>query len=210
MVPSCRAIFGFWEMKLNRRCMQGVCKTIKKVNKSVSKEKNGCKKVKIKYSLLGLITIKHKATTSYMDTCCKIQPNPKKRCPHTNNPVKKWHHLSWRIPWTLVAIFNEVLFRGRVFRGCSDPLSFPHDILYERYRFSAEGIRYECRLLESYVGNITKTSHYSNANCVHSIWDFFKQELTCIQLVNACNLSKDCMPCYSPGCTCSHSTNEYV
>ncbi|XP_028304088.1 putative nuclease HARBI1 [Gouania willdenowi] len=37
--------------------------------------------------------------------------------------------------------------RERVFRDRSDPLAFTDDYLYERYRFSADGIRYLCRLL---------------------------------------------------------------
>ncbi|KAK0138911.1 hypothetical protein N1851_024530 [Merluccius polli] len=42
----------------------------------------------------------------------------------------------------------------RRFRDRSDPLALPEDILYERYRFSSEGIRYLIVL----VGNATKRS----------------------------------------------------
>ncbi len=50
------------------------------------------------------------------------------------------------------------LTRERVFRGRSDPLAFSDDILYERHRFSAEGTRYRCRLVDVYVTNATRWS----------------------------------------------------
>ena len=46
----------------------------------------------------------------------------------------------------------------RIFRDRTDPLASHDDILYERYRFSAEGIRYICNLLEPYIGSATKRS----------------------------------------------------
>ncbi|KAK0144625.1 DDB1- and CUL4-associated factor 11 [Merluccius polli] len=49
------------------------------------------------------------------------------------------------------------LRRQRVFRDRSDPLALPEDILYERYRFSSEGIRYLI-VLVGHVGNATKRS----------------------------------------------------
>ena len=56
-------------------------------------------------------------------------------------------------------IVQGSLRRERVFRDRSDLLSFPYVIFYERYRFSAEGICYLCKLLEPYVSNSTKRSH---------------------------------------------------
>ena len=46
----------------------------------------------------------------------------------------------------------------RIFRDRTDPLASHDDILYEHYRFSAEGRRYICNLLEPYIGSATKRS----------------------------------------------------
>ena len=46
----------------------------------------------------------------------------------------------------------------RLLRDRADPLAFPDEILYERYRFSAEGIRYICSLIEPSVRNATRRS----------------------------------------------------
>ncbi len=48
--------------------------------------------------------------------------------------------------------------RERVFRDQSDPLAFSDDTFYKRYRFSAEGICYICKLTDAYVTNATRRS----------------------------------------------------
>lgn len=55
-------------------------------------------------------------------------------------------------------IVRGSLRRQRVFRDRGDPLAFPDDILYERYRFSSEGIHYICSLVEPSVRNATERS----------------------------------------------------
>ena len=55
-------------------------------------------------------------------------------------------------------IVQASLRRQRVFRDRTDPLALSDDILYERYRFSSEGIRYLIFLVGSYVGNATQRS----------------------------------------------------
>ena len=52
-------------------------------------------------------------------------------------------------------IVRGALRRARTFRDQQNPFAFPHEYLYERYRFSAEGITYLCQLLEPYVANAT-------------------------------------------------------
>ena len=49
--------------------------------------------------------------------------------------------------------------RERVFRDWLDPLAFPDDHLYERYKFSADGIRYLWRLLGPRIKHSTVRSH---------------------------------------------------
>lgn len=56
-------------------------------------------------------------------------------------------------------VLRRVLRRERVFRDRSDPLAFPDDHLYERYRFSSDGIRYLCRLLGPRIKHRTARSH---------------------------------------------------
>ncbi|XP_067460814.1 putative nuclease HARBI1 [Thunnus thynnus] len=51
-------------------------------------------------------------------------------------------------------IMRGSLRSARVFRDRQDPL----DLLYERYRFSSEGMRYLCQLLEPYVASATRQS----------------------------------------------------
>ena len=46
--------------------------------------------------------------------------------------------------------------RDRTFRDRSDPLAFNDSYLYERYRFSRDGIAYICRLLSPYIANNTR------------------------------------------------------
>ncbi|XP_060788945.1 putative nuclease HARBI1 [Neoarius graeffei] len=55
-------------------------------------------------------------------------------------------------------IVRGSLRRARVFRGRQNPLAYPDDVLYERYRFSAEGICYLCQLIEADVCNVTRRS----------------------------------------------------
>lgn len=55
-------------------------------------------------------------------------------------------------------IVRRALRRERVLRDRQNPLAFPDDYLYERYRFSAEGIVYLCRLLERHIKNPTRRS----------------------------------------------------
>uniref|UniRef100_A0A673H0X9 DDE Tnp4 domain-containing protein n=1 Tax=Sinocyclocheilus rhinocerous TaxID=307959 RepID=A0A673H0X9_9TELE len=56
-------------------------------------------------------------------------------------------------------IVRRALRRERVFRDRQNPLAFPDTYLYERYRFSAEGISYICELLEPHITNVTRRSH---------------------------------------------------
>ncbi|XP_067273706.1 putative nuclease HARBI1 isoform X2 [Pseudorasbora parva] len=56
-------------------------------------------------------------------------------------------------------IVRRALRRERVFRDRQNPLDFPDTYLYERYRFSAEGICYICELLEPHIANVTRRSH---------------------------------------------------
>ena len=67
--------------------------------------------------------------------------------PFIENPVD----LRAKVIWA--ALRHE-----RLLRDCADPLAFPDEILYERYRFSAEGIRYICSLIEPSVRNATRRS----------------------------------------------------
>ena len=55
-------------------------------------------------------------------------------------------------------IVRGALKRARTFRDCQNPLAFHDDHLYERYRFSTEGMTYLCQLLEPYVANATHRS----------------------------------------------------
>ncbi|XP_056596696.1 putative nuclease HARBI1 [Triplophysa dalaica] len=56
-------------------------------------------------------------------------------------------------------VLRRAFRRERVFRNRLDPLAFPDDHLYERYRFSADGIRYLCRLLGPRIKHRTARSH---------------------------------------------------
>ncbi|KAI7813805.1 putative nuclease HARBI1 [Triplophysa rosa] len=55
-------------------------------------------------------------------------------------------------------IVKRAFREERVLRDRQNPLAFPDDYLYERYRFSAEGIVYLCRLLERHIKNPTRRS----------------------------------------------------
>ena len=58
------------------------------------------------------------------------------------------------VPVDLGALIVQAsLRRQRVLRDRTDPLALSDDILYERYRFSSEGIRYLIVLVGPYVGN---------------------------------------------------------
>uniref|UniRef100_A0A8D0DCK5 Putative nuclease HARBI1 n=1 Tax=Sander lucioperca TaxID=283035 RepID=A0A8D0DCK5_SANLU len=56
-------------------------------------------------------------------------------------------------------IVRRALRRERVFRDRQNPLDFPDTYLYERYRYSTEGITYLCELLEPHITNVTRRSH---------------------------------------------------
>ncbi len=53
-------------------------------------------------------------------------------------------------------IIRRAFQRHRIFRDRSDPLAFPDSYLYERDRFSREGIVYICRLLRPYITHNTR------------------------------------------------------
>lgn len=56
-------------------------------------------------------------------------------------------------------MLRRALRRERVFQDRSDPLTFPDDHLYERYKFSGDAIRYLCRLLGPWIQHPTARSH---------------------------------------------------
>ncbi|XP_067284070.1 putative nuclease HARBI1 [Pseudorasbora parva] len=53
-------------------------------------------------------------------------------------------------------VLRRAFQRDRAFRDRSDPLAFNDSYLYERYRFSRDGIAYICRLLNPYIANNTR------------------------------------------------------
>lgn len=53
-------------------------------------------------------------------------------------------------------VLRRAFQRERTFRDRSDPLAFNDSYLYERYRFSRDGIAYICRLLNPYIANNTR------------------------------------------------------
>lgn len=53
-------------------------------------------------------------------------------------------------------VLRRAFQRERSFRDRSDPLAFNDSYLYERYRFSRDGIAYICRLLNPYIANNTR------------------------------------------------------
>ncbi|XP_049429901.1 putative nuclease HARBI1 [Epinephelus fuscoguttatus] len=56
-------------------------------------------------------------------------------------------------------VLRRAFRQERVFRDRANPLAFPDDHLHERYRFSADGIRYLCRLLGPRIQHHTARSH---------------------------------------------------
>ncbi|KAK0132101.1 putative nuclease HARBI1 [Merluccius polli] len=87
---------------------------------------------------------------------------------------------------------HRLLKAERRFRDRSDPLALPEDILYERYRFSSEGIRYLIVLVGSYVGNATKRSRaLTVAQCVCVSLRFFAKGTYLHTVGDAENISKD-------------------
>ncbi len=52
-------------------------------------------------------------------------------------------------------IMRRAFQRERTFSHRSDPLAFHYSYLYERYRFSRNGIAYICRLLSQHIANNT-------------------------------------------------------
>ncbi|XDV31943.1 hypothetical protein PO909_002860 [Leuciscus waleckii] len=55
-------------------------------------------------------------------------------------------------------LFDEH-FVEKEFLARQNPLAFPDSYLYERYRFSAEGMSYLCELLEPHIKNLTRRIH---------------------------------------------------
>ncbi|XP_033971611.1 putative nuclease HARBI1 [Trematomus bernacchii] len=55
-------------------------------------------------------------------------------------------------------ILRGALRREGIFRDRQNPLAFSEEYLYERYRFSSEGLTYLCQLLEPYIANATRRS----------------------------------------------------
>ncbi|KAI2647206.1 hypothetical protein H4Q32_028034 [Labeo rohita] len=53
-------------------------------------------------------------------------------------------------------VLRRAFQRERTFRDRSDPLAFNDSYLYERYRFSRDGIAYICRLLNPHIANNTR------------------------------------------------------
>ncbi|XP_033995006.1 putative nuclease HARBI1 [Trematomus bernacchii] len=62
-------------------------------------------------------------------------------------------------------IVRCALSRERIFRDRLNPLAFSEEYLYERYRFSSEGLTYPCQLLETYIANATHRS--CAADCMY-------------------------------------------
>ena len=89
-------------------------------------------------------------------------------------------------------IVQGSLRRQRVFRDRSDPLALPENILYERYRFSSEGIRYLIALVGPYVGNATQRSRaLTVSQCVCVSLRFFATGTYLHTVGDAENISKN-------------------
>ncbi|XP_029908331.1 putative nuclease HARBI1 [Myripristis murdjan] len=69
-------------------------------------------------------------------------------CPFYENPVDLGAQL-----------VRRALRRERTFRDRCNPFELPEQTLYERYRFSGEGLQYICQLLEPYISNVTHRNH---------------------------------------------------
>ncbi|XP_034093073.1 putative nuclease HARBI1 [Gymnodraco acuticeps] len=63
-------------------------------------------------------------------------------------------------------ILRGALRRVRIFRDRLNPLAFSEEYLYEKYRFSSEGLTYLCQLLEPYIANATHWSCALSAVCI--------------------------------------------
>ncbi|KAK0155981.1 hypothetical protein N1851_001478 [Merluccius polli] len=95
----------------------------------------------------------------------------------------------------------------RRFRDRSDPLALPEDILYERYRFSSEGIRYLVVLVGPYEGNAIKRSR---AQCVCVSLRCVATGTYLHTVSDAEHISKK-VPCDTQGCSCCPKyTAKYV
>ncbi|KAK0142836.1 hypothetical protein N1851_019216 [Merluccius polli] len=79
-------------------------------------------------------------------------------------------------------------------------------ILYERYRFSSEGIRYLVVLVGPYEGNATKRSR---AQCVCVSLRFVATGTYLHTVSDAEHISKK-VPCDTRGCSCPKYTAKYV
>ncbi|KAK0139169.1 hypothetical protein N1851_024246 [Merluccius polli] len=98
---------------------------------------------------------------------------------------------------------DRLLKAERRFRDGSDPLALPKDILYERYRFSSEGIRYLIVLVGPYVGNATKRS------CAHCVCVSLRFVATGTYL-HTVGDAEHISTCDTQGCSCPKYTAKYV
>ncbi|KAK0137851.1 putative nuclease HARBI1 [Merluccius polli] len=101
---------------------------------------------------------------------------------------------------------DRLLKAERRFRDRSDPLALPEDILYGRYRFSSEGIRYLVVLVGPYEGNATKRSR---AQCVCVSLRFVATGTYLHTVGDAENISQK-VPCDTQSCSCPKYTAKYV
>ncbi|XP_070820669.1 putative nuclease HARBI1 [Chaetodon trifascialis] len=69
-------------------------------------------------------------------------------CPFYENPVDLGAQL-----------VRRALRRERTFRDRCNPFELSEQSLYERYRFSGEGLQYNCQLLEPYISNVMHRNH---------------------------------------------------
>ncbi len=82
-------------------------------------------------------------------------------CPFVEDPVEEG------------AIILQRAFRTparRVFRDRTNPLTFPAEYLWERYRFSMPSVVYLCSLLEPHLSKTTQRSQALTT--VQSVWFF--------------------------------------
>ncbi|XP_062325746.1 putative nuclease HARBI1 [Osmerus eperlanus] len=86
-------------------------------------------------------------------------------------------------------IVRGALRRARTFRDRQNPLAFHDDHLYERYRFSAEGMTYLCKLLEPYVTHRSRALTVPQTVCV--ALRYFATGVFMYSVGDAENLSKN-------------------
>ncbi|XP_057689511.1 putative nuclease HARBI1 [Corythoichthys intestinalis] len=89
-------------------------------------------------------------------------------------------------------IVRGSLRRARVFRDRQNPLAYPDDVLHERYRFSAEGLRYLCQLIEADITNVTRRSQaFTTAQTVCLSLRYFASGQYMYSIGDAEHLSKN-------------------